>query len=217
MTVISNALVFCFLVTLVRSSAIYQPSTSQEFDDYVKSGRVVVNFYATWCPNSQRMEPIFENLAQKYTNVRFLKVNGELNDDFRKLRRNAGVYGYPSFFAYNNGKIVKKQVGADEVYLEKLVKEYNGKKNVIKEDLNKFQQFTGADQITQRVPTQSETTQSQTIVTQPDVSIAYERLTTNKNSPTTLEIQSQILFVEDSSLNKDEELVFDYKNRIGND
>lgn len=162
MAAISNTFVLSFLVTLITISGIYEPTTSQEFEDYVKNGKAIVNFYQTLCQDSQRIAPIFDHLAQKYTNIRFLKmnVNGELNLYFQKLRRNMGVYGHPSFFVYNNGKIVKTQVVTNQVDLEMLVKELNGTKN-------------------------EKETQNQAIATKP-VLIPYEGVTTNKNSQTPL-------------------------------
>lgn len=42
---------------------------------------VAVNFYAGWSEASQHMSTVFEQLAKKYSNQRFLKVEAEEVED----------------------------------------------------------------------------------------------------------------------------------------
>lgn len=61
------------------------------------------------------MHPIYENLARKYTNVIFYKIDGDKN---RNITQSQGITGFPTFKFYLNGNCVDSVVGADVNGLE---------------------------------------------------------------------------------------------------
>jgi len=85
-------------------------------DDVLKSkDRVVVLFYASWCPFSQRFLPIFEKYAQNKTRT-CLKVK---TDDKASLCEKYSVDVVPTVLLFEKGKVKKRLDGVQGVGLEK--------------------------------------------------------------------------------------------------
>jgi len=91
-------------------------------DDTLKSkDRVVVLFYASWCPFSQRFLPIFEKYSQDKTRV-CLKI---VTDDKASLCEKYSVDIVPTVLLFEKGKVKKRLdgvpgVGLEEKHLRKL-------------------------------------------------------------------------------------------------
>lgn len=85
------------------------------------SQKLIVDFFASWCPPCRMMGPVFEELSKKYANqgVTFLKVDV---DEVRTVAQKAGVKSMPTFQIYYKGQLVDSAVGADQDKLEDLVK-----------------------------------------------------------------------------------------------
>jgi len=52
-------------------------STSQEFKEFISSGKVVVDFYATWCGKCRNIAPYYKELADQYAakGIKFAKFD----------------------------------------------------------------------------------------------------------------------------------------------
>lgn len=79
------------------------------------SGYVVIDFFATWCGPCKRIAPLFEQLAEEYVGVRFLKVDV---DESAEIAEMFEIRAMPSFVFLKNGKLLKKVEGADMAQLE---------------------------------------------------------------------------------------------------
>ncbi|KAG6475624.1 thioredoxin H1-like [Zingiber officinale] len=79
---------------------------------------VVVDFTASWCGPCRMIAPLFTELAKKFPNVVFLKVDV---DELQTVARDWAIEGMPTFVFLKEGTIVDKIVGADKVALPKKI------------------------------------------------------------------------------------------------
>lgn len=79
---------------------------SNEVED--KKGLAVVDFWAPWCPPCRMMAPIFEEISNKYQNIRFFKINTEENPE---KASQLGVSSIPCIIFFKDGKEISRQIG----------------------------------------------------------------------------------------------------------
>lgn len=77
----------------------------KDFKDIIKEGTWLVDFSASWCGPCKMLEPNLEGLSKEY-NV--LKVD---IDKFRELTESFNVMSVPTLIVFNNGEVVKQDVG----------------------------------------------------------------------------------------------------------
>ena len=80
-----------------------------------QQGSVVIDFFAEWCGPCKRIAPFFEQLADEYVGVTFVKVDVDESED---LVSQYGISAMPTFVFLKDGKVVKKVEGADMKGLE---------------------------------------------------------------------------------------------------
>jgi thioredoxin 1 len=101
-----------------------QVKTLQEFKEVINGAGnklVVVDFWATWCGPCRAIAPKFEALAQTYTDVIFIKVDVDENEE---TSQECGITAMPTFQFYKNGSKVSEFKGADAAKLEAEIKKY---------------------------------------------------------------------------------------------
>ncbi|KAI9362894.1 thioredoxin [Zopfochytrium polystomum] len=80
----------------------------EDFVGAVKTGKlVVVDFFATWCGPCKMVAPKFADLATKYPDAIFLKIDV---DDFPEITEQAGVTAMPTFQIFKDGTRVGNEV-----------------------------------------------------------------------------------------------------------
>ncbi|KAL0424329.1 UNVERIFIED_CONTAM: Thioredoxin H2 [Sesamum radiatum] len=82
---------------------------------------MVVDFSATWCGPCKFMEPVFNNLAAKYTDVDFVKIDV---DELSDISREFGVQAMPTFLMLKQGKEVERVIGAKKDELEQKIRKH---------------------------------------------------------------------------------------------
>ncbi|XP_058479500.1 thioredoxin-like [Solea solea] len=99
-----------------------------DFDDFKKQMKnagdkvVVVDFTATWCSPCKMIAPIFEELAEKYTNMVFLKVD---MDEAEDVGEEYNVTSMPTFIFIKNTKELERFCGANGDKLKAKVEEFS--------------------------------------------------------------------------------------------
>jgi thioredoxin 1 len=96
---------------------------SSAFDRYIKSGNVVVDFYAEWCGPCKVMGRVIDQIAAQFPNVTFLKVD---TDQFQSLA--SDIRGIPTLKFYKDGSQVNRFSGArDKSEFTTLLNQYFGR------------------------------------------------------------------------------------------
>ncbi len=70
---------------------------------------VVVDFWASWCGPCQMVGPLIEQLSEEMPETKFAKVNV---DDELDLVRKYKVESIPTLLIFDDGKEVKRMIGA---------------------------------------------------------------------------------------------------------
>ena len=74
-----------------------------DFNEEIKEGLILVDFYADWCGPCQAMGPVLDEL-----DVNILKVNVDENEE---IAAKYGIMSIPTLILFNNGEEKKKLIG----------------------------------------------------------------------------------------------------------
>ena len=80
----------------------------EDFNDIISNGKVVVDFFATWCGPCKMLGPVFEKVSEEVNNVKFVKLDV---DKFNDIAREYGVMSIPTLILFENGNELKRNVG----------------------------------------------------------------------------------------------------------
>jgi len=82
--------------------------TPDNFEEKIKNGITVVDFYADWCGPCKKLTPVLEKLSKENNDINFYKVNvDECNDIASKF----GVRSIPYLVFFNSGEKASSLVG----------------------------------------------------------------------------------------------------------
>ena len=79
----------------------------ENFDEVIKEGRVLVDFYADWCGPCRMFGPVFEETS-KENDFSFVKLDV---DKYSDIARKYGVMSIPTIILFENGNEVKRFTG----------------------------------------------------------------------------------------------------------
>lgn len=80
----------------------------QNYDELVKEGLVLVDFYAEWCGPCKMLAPALEALSNRNSEIKIVKVNVDEQED---LARRFGVMSVPTLYLYKDGNVVVQKAG----------------------------------------------------------------------------------------------------------
>jgi len=78
---------------------VYEVNSSEDFKKVIQHPVVVIDFYAEWCGPCKKIAPEIEKLSNKYTNIKFCKINV---DELDKLSNTFKVTSLPTFVFLKN-------------------------------------------------------------------------------------------------------------------
>lgn len=82
---------------------------SEDFDDFISEGIVLIDFYADWCGPCLMMGPIIDEVADKFEGkIKFGKINVDGNE---LLAAKYEVSSIPNFTIFKDGEVVEQFVG----------------------------------------------------------------------------------------------------------
>ena len=81
-----------------------------EFNEKLATGRVIVDFYATWCGPCKMLAPILEEVDERGEAGDLLIVKVDV-DEASDIAMKFGIQSIPTLILFENGKAVKSQLG----------------------------------------------------------------------------------------------------------
>ena len=81
---------------------------SDEFKEVIKEGKVVIDFFATWCGPCKMLSPVMDEISNELSDISFYKVDVDKNED---IAREYGIMSIPTIIIFENGNVVNTLVG----------------------------------------------------------------------------------------------------------
>ncbi len=94
--------------------------TNHKFEDFIKEGFVLIDFFAEWCMPCLVIAPIIDELSEKFKGkIKFGKVNVDEN---KEIAQKFDVSSIPNFVLFKDGKQIEQFIGSvsEEEFEEKL-------------------------------------------------------------------------------------------------
>ena len=84
--------------------------TSKTFDETIKEGVTMVDFFADWCGPCRMIAPVVEELAEEYEGkANICKVN---TDEEQDIAVKYGIRSIPTVMFFKDGEVVDQMIGA---------------------------------------------------------------------------------------------------------
>ena len=81
---------------------------SSSFNEEIKEGIVLVDFFANWCGPCKMLSPIVDQVSNEFSNVKFLKLNVDESSD---IAGNYNIMSIPALLLFKDGVLISKSVG----------------------------------------------------------------------------------------------------------
>jgi len=88
----------------------YLELTATNFDESIKEGVALVDFWAPWCGPCRMLAPVIEELAADFDGkAKICKVN---TDEEQDIAVKYGIRSIPTILFFKDGELVDQMVGA---------------------------------------------------------------------------------------------------------
>ncbi|MFK5976434.1 MAG: thioredoxin [Sulfurovum sp.] len=98
----------------------YVELTNDNFEDTIKEGVTMVDFWAPWCGPCRMIAPIIEELAEDFEGkATIAKVN---TDEEQDISVKYGIRSIPAILFFKDGEVVDQMIGAasKDAFAEKI-------------------------------------------------------------------------------------------------
>jgi len=79
-----------------------------QFEQETSSGKVLVDFNATWCGPCKMLAPILEKISNEHPEIKILGVDCDING---QLAARYNIMSIPALILFEDGKAVDMRVG----------------------------------------------------------------------------------------------------------
>ena len=83
-------------------------TNAQEFDSEIKEGKVLVDFFATWCGPCKMLSPVLEEVSHENPDLSVLKIDV---DEVNELASRYGIQAIPTLILFKDGQRVDVRMG----------------------------------------------------------------------------------------------------------
>lgn len=80
----------------------------EDFKNYIKEEKVLVDFYADWCGPCKMLGSIIEDLEKELTDILILKINV---DNYESIAKEYKIMSIPTLILFEKGNQVNKHIG----------------------------------------------------------------------------------------------------------
>ena len=84
--------------------------TEKNYEQTIKKGLHLVDFWAPWCGPCKMQTPILEELEKEYTEAE-LQISKVNIDEYPEIARRYGIQSIPTMLILRDGQLVKQIVG----------------------------------------------------------------------------------------------------------
>lgn len=79
------------------------------FDQEIKSGKAIVDFWAEWCGPCKILGPRFEEISKEMPDIKFFKLNV---DESQGAASKYGIRSIPTMIMFRDGQKIGQVIGA---------------------------------------------------------------------------------------------------------
>lgn len=80
----------------------------ENFEELIKDGLVLVDFYAEWCGPCKMLSPVLKSLAEEREDFKIIQVNV---DKHSKLNQKFGIMSVPTLLLFKDREVVETKQG----------------------------------------------------------------------------------------------------------
>ena len=79
-----------------------------KFNEFIKEGTVLIDFFATWCGPCKMLSPVIEQVEREHPELKVVKVDV---DEAPQIAVKYGIQAIPTLFLVKEGKVVDSRMG----------------------------------------------------------------------------------------------------------